>query len=246
MPNRRFTDRQLKLAILRAYSDLPVGQHHHMVNVIGRGVGAARGYVERHLAVEFSPEERARAARLYQHLVAEGLLGSSFHDPSDYLSWCAITDAGRQALQRGLLDDLDHALAKINPVLVEMRDGAWARLRSELPDGPRQAASSAREMVQQTLKDGVTDDEVRAQPWFQDSEAGITRRDRARCLLERSRAPIPEDERELIEGDLASLLATVNSLHAIAHGRRQASTQRVEDLLRAAEMGLRAILLGDE
>ena len=52
-----------------------------------------------------STKTSALAARAFEELKKDGLIRSTMADLVDPENWCEITDAGRQALERGVLDD---------------------------------------------------------------------------------------------------------------------------------------------
>ena len=155
------------------------------------------------------------------------------------------TDAGRNALQRGTLDDLDAALSAINPHLVEIRRGAWAALSSGQPDSLRQAAHSGRELIDQTLKGGASDAEVRAQPGFvpdSSSKSGVTRRMRLKLLMRKYKGSVSESDLRIVEKSCDVVEATDAKLMAHSHARTAPSRDDVKDALNTAEAALRRIL----
>jgi Predicted pPIWI-associating nuclease len=88
-------------------------------------------------------------------LKADGYIQSTFDDLVDPENWVAITESGRQFLKAGLRDAIDLRLAEIREHLIELRAGMWDAAGRKSPDAPRQAASSARELVDQLLKEGA-------------------------------------------------------------------------------------------
>jgi len=175
--------RKLKFAIL-AVMARPGVRSECKQNLIGHH--GCVGSVEGSLGVRFDNESRFAGYGAFDELVSAGLLRPTFTDIHHPEAWVAITDAGRLALTRRALDDLDCALSKISPTLLELRDGASAAATSTSPDAQRQAAHSARELIDQTLKLGAPDATVRGEPGFQpdpSSRDGITRRHRLRTLM---------------------------------------------------------------
>jgi Predicted pPIWI-associating nuclease len=165
----------IKFGILRYLRQS--GQHEHKMNLLGRPNQPGR--VEWLLGVTFEPAQRVLADRSFEELKAAGLIQPTYRDLVNPLEWVEISDAGREALDRNRLNDLDGALAAIDPRLVGVRRGVWAALGSGQPDAVRQAAHSARELVDQTLHELAPIDEVKAQRWFQPdktSQSGVTRR----------------------------------------------------------------------
>lgn len=143
-------------------------------------------------------------------------------------------------------DDLDQALASIKADLVEMRRGAWVALESKRPDSLRQAAHSGRELIDQTLKEGAPDADVRADADFrpdQSSRSGITRRMRLRFMMKRFKGSISETDLAVVEASCDLVEAAGRKLMAHAHGRSAPDSREVKDLLDAAEIALRRLLL---
>ncbi|MEX2692751.1 hypothetical protein [Rhizobium mongolense] len=103
----------------------------------------------------FDIEERAQAYRCARELQDAGLIVAEYHDLTNPEEWRVITDDGREALKRGALDPLDAVLGALSPAFIEMRRGAWRAANSSLPDAQRQAAHSARELVNQPPRFGA-------------------------------------------------------------------------------------------
>src|SRR5258706_14104664 len=135
------TVRSLRLALLGLLEKCGKA---HKTNLIGRASG--QGDLERYLKVRFDLNERQLASVAFEQLKAESLICPTFSDISDPEGWVGITASGRDALTEGDFDELDSALNKISPALVEMREGAWSAVRASSPDSLRQASHSAREL----------------------------------------------------------------------------------------------------
>jgi hypothetical protein len=238
-----FTIRQLKVAILEV---LATSRNGHRYNMLG-GRGDQRGDLERHLSVTFGAPDRQRADWAFGQLLNDGLISPTYADLVDPASWVEITESGRDALRRGVLDSLDEALRKISPHLVEVRDGAWAAIASSRPDAARQAAHSARELIEQTLKEGAPDDTVRSASWFRhdpSSKTGITRRQRLRYLMEKHLGEVSDTD--LTESDAAAglVFASDARLQSLSHARAAVSDlDDVRGTLHVAEAALRRVLI---
>jgi hypothetical protein len=237
-----YTLQDLKLAILKMFAaTLP--RPTHKFNLLGRG--ELRGSLESGLGITFTKDERALAAQAFEQLKTDRLIRSTLSDLVDPENWCEITDTGRQALERGVLDDLDEALSKINPHLVEIRRGAWAALASNQPDSIRQAAHSGRELIDQVLKEGAPDAEITAQSSFQadpTSKSGVTRRMRFKFLMQKYKGSVSNSDMAIVEKSCDLVAAIDDRLKAHAHGRSAPSLNDVKDALTAAESGLRRLL----
>jgi hypothetical protein len=238
-----FTITDLKLGILKCLSGTTSAHAGNKFNLLGRQYQA--GGLEGQLRVTFDPKQRGLANRAFEELKASRLIEPTLSDLVDPENWVAITEAGRVALASGMLDDLDAALSAINPALLELRRGAWAALASTTPDSLRQAAHSAREMINQTLQQGAPDDEVKVQPDFRPdptSKSGVTRRMRLRYIM--NKRPLSSDSDIVIAEKAVDLvLALTDRLSAAAHDRDVPSAADIKDAVATAEMALRRILL---
>jgi Predicted pPIWI-associating nuclease len=189
--------RQLEHEIL---ATLMPGEQKHEMNLLGRP--HQPGQLERFLGRTFSNEERELADRAFEALRARCLISPTFADIADPTSWVKITAAGRRAHESGALDALDRALHTISPTLVEIRAGAWEAVYTNRPDALRQAAHSGRELIDQTLKEGAPDSEVKVKGWYQhdtSSLSGITRRHRLRFIMERYAGTYSENNLRIAE-----------------------------------------------
>lgn len=234
----------LKFAILEA---LASGGHQHKFNLIGKDYHP--GGLESRLGVRFDAAQRHTAVVAFDSLKVAGLIQPSYSDLVDPDSWVEVTDAGRRALERRELDALDVALARVALNLVEVREGAWASVMSGLPDSSRQASHSARELIDQVLKQGAPDADVRGMSGFVEdrtSTNGITRRHRLRYLMGKYRSTASDSELRVAEQACEFVLATDDRLKALAHSRKPVPVSDVRDALQAAEIALRRILLPDD
>ena len=234
----------LKFAILDA---LASGKNHqHKFNLIGKGNNS--GNLESQLGVCFDPDQRHMAVIAFDELQAAGLIRPTYTDQISPEEWVEITEAGRQVLERRELDSLDGALGRIASHLLELRAGAWAAVSSGRPDSLRQAAHSARELIDQTLKIGAPDSEVKGMEGFSfdmTSRSGITRRHRLRFLMSIHRGAVSDSELKVADQACELVLATDERLIAVAHSRSVVSPQDVRDALIAAEIALRRVLLSE-
>jgi Predicted pPIWI-associating nuclease len=237
------TVRFLKLTILEALSS---GQPEHKFNLIGRS--SQPGGVESRLRIQFDPEHQQMAAVAFDELQASDFIRPTYSDLIDPERWVKITDSGQRALQRRTLDILDVALSRIASNLVELREGAWAAIATPRADSLRQAAHSTRELIDQTLKSGATDDVVRSMPGFipdRSSRSGITRRHRLKYLMITNRGTVSDSDLKVAEQACDLALATDEKLKALAHSRASISVDDVKDALMAAEIALRKVLVRD-
>jgi len=230
----------MKLMILDELSK--TSQPVHKFNLIGRtGMG---GPLDWRLARTLSEDERALAVRAFDELRRSDLIRPTFADLVEPENWVTITDAGRRALDRRTLDDLDEALARISPHLLDVREGAWAALSSGTPDALRQSAHSARELIDQAIKEGAPDSEVLAAAQIESSasKGPLTRRDRLTFLMRKHKGAISQSDVGLAAKTIDLILEIDDKLMAVAHGRSAPKASDVEDCLRMAEISLRRIL----
>jgi hypothetical protein len=164
-----------------------------------------------------------------------------------------LTHEGRKMLEQGkpteptaFPDELGLALRKLDPRLVEMRDGASAALLSRRPDSLRQAAHSARELIEQALNYAAPDAEVKAQPDFvpdTTSKTGVTRRMRLRRAMEKRGGCLSDNDLKVADAACALVLAVDDKLQALAHSRPRPREEDVRSALEAAEIALRLTLV---
>ena len=242
MPGLSLQD--LKIHILKAIAAAPhFGLHKY--NLLGRG--SLHGDLERQLGVTFDKNQRALAVQAFDQLRAASLIRPTYSDSSDPENWVEVTESGRTALEKGFFDQLDMALKAISSHLVDIRWGAWSALASAQPDSLRQAAHSGRELIDQVLKLGASDDEVKCEAGFvsdPSSKSGITRRQRLNLLMKRHRGAGSKSDLAIAEEACDLVLAIDQKLMAFAHSRSGPHPDDVRDSLEAAEIALRRILVG--
>jgi hypothetical protein len=237
------SDHEMKLLILRTI-DGSTRHHAHKHILLGRG--EQQGDLERFLDVKFERETRVLADRAFESLKASGLIASTHEDVVAPDMWVELTAAGKLALASGTLDDVDRALMTLSPHLVELRQGAHVAAASTGPDAARQAAHSARELIDQVLRHAATDEQVRAMPWFKPdptASSGITRRHRARAILERTHGRTSETDTDYVDAAIQLILATDRMLMARAHEEGIPDRDRVESLIRQLDGVLQMLLV---
>jgi Predicted pPIWI-associating nuclease len=237
------TRRVLKLAILEILSKDGCRAVNRF-NLIGRSNQS--GALEHYMGVVFDGQGRQLAFLEVGQLERDGLLVPTFQDLVAPNDWLVITERGREALARKSLDSLDEALAIIDPHLLEVRAGAWSALSSAEPDALRQAAHSARELIDQTLKLGASDENVKCQPWYRPeklSQSGITRKHRLKLLVEQRKCDYSENELRIADKACDLVLAVDKRLQAASHAREAPIRADIEDTMLAAEIALRRVLV---
>ncbi|MGO7367643.1 hypothetical protein ACCT04_02245 [Rhizobium ruizarguesonis] len=239
----RFTDYEIMIAFLAIYAR--ADRALHVQNVLGAQYRSAE--LEKELGgIQFTLEERAQGMRCARELQELGLIVPTYSDLTNPEEWRVITEAGRHALNRGTLDDLDRALWELSADFVDMRRGAWRAANSSAPDTLRQAAHSGRELVTQVLHAVSPDEEVRGRSWFHLDPSKpnvVTRKNRYRNAIEtRGRGWSESDLAIALKG--ADLLeAQYAKLSSEAHSRSPVDRQAVLDALTTVDMVLRILLL---
>lgn len=239
----RFTDYDLMMSLLEIYASAP--RHQHIGNILG--APGRPSVLEHHLsAQEFNLEERAQAMRCARELQDWGLIVPTYADLAAPEEWRQITTAGKDALARGALDELDRALAELSADFVTMRRGAWRAARSASDDTARQAAHSGRELITQVLHVLSPDAEVRGQSWFRVDPSKpelVPRKARYRNAIQKRGRGWSESDLDVAAKASDLLEAQYQKLSKSAHQRGDADRQTVVDALNTAEIVLRILLV---
>jgi hypothetical protein len=233
----------LKLEILRTIA----GSGSRAVNKYNLlGKPGVKGELEFALARPLGTAERVLAYGAFRELEKAGLIVPTYSDLVNPEDWVVITDAGQRALKTGVFDRLDEILLSISPHLPNLRRGAWAVLNSGGPHSREQAAHSARELVDQVLKIGAPDEEVKAQTWYHpdsSTSSGITRRMRLRLLADRFASERSDTDLRVSEKACEFLIAVDAKLMALAHARIEPDPEEVRSAIQSAEIALKSVLI---
>jgi hypothetical protein len=216
------TTKGLKRGILQLLS---TERHAHKLNLIGRDF--QRGSLEVHLNREFNPAVRARAAHAFEELRHDGYLVATYRDIVDPENWVAITDLGTEFLSRDLKDTVDFGLEAISPHLVELRQGMWDAVNRTSPDAPRQAANSARELLDQLLRLGAPAD----CPKRKDRFRFLMQRKRAEQAISKGDLEVIDASYALVEAEHKKILGSVHSRTSVRRDEMLASAAAVERIL---------------
>jgi len=204
------------------------GRSVHRDNIIGRPY--QQGTILANDGGPFSDQEMELAYEAFDYLVRCKQLRRSRTDISDPDNWVEITDAGKDALRRGVLDELDAALSSLDPRFLKLRDGMWSALQSDSPHRSSQAAHSGRELIDQILKE---------------HGQGETKRAQIRSIM-RARGNSSSNDVEVVEATINLVMALRNKLLAEAHTRNPNTERDLTDLVRQTECALsRLLLVGD-
>lgn len=221
--------RELKKAILKALRSRKTGdrsQPAHKISLIGRPL--QQGELEHSLGGIFGPEERALADRAFEELKRDGYIWPTYSDLSDPENWVEITDAGQAFLERDLKDQVDIELEAISPHMVELREGMWDAIGRVAPDAPRQAAHSARELIDQLLRTAPPE--------------CTTRKQRFRYLM-RARGKVSQTNLEILEANAELVEVEHQAMLKSAHLPGSPTHKDVMPSVHAAERIL-SLLLG--
>lgn len=234
----RFSDKDFEVAILAILSGhgsgrvVPPGEmtptnpfsnfaKAHKMNMLGRG-GFQSGDIEYRLHVQFTADERAQAARVFDDLKRSGYITPTYDDLVDPENWVTITESGREYLRMGAADYIDTCLAKISPHLVELRKGMWDAVRRTSPDAARHAAHSARELIGQLLKEGAPADLK-------------TRKERFTYLMQQQSGEVSGSDLDIIDASWKLIEAEHSKVTGESHARRPANGAVVRGSVEAAE-----------
>jgi hypothetical protein len=224
------SSKHLKRAILQ---QLSAQSPANKFNLLGRGESLGRGRIEYQLGANLSVDERALAARSSEELRRDGYIQATYTDLADPENWVVITELGKEFLKRDLKDAIDVQLELISPHLVELRDGMKDAVERTSPDAPRQAAHSARELLDQLLREGAPPDRE-------------TRKERFRYLLEANRrGKASKGDLEIIDASWKLVDAEHKKLLSSAHAHRSVRRNEVLASVEAAERILDLIFGGE-
>jgi hypothetical protein len=201
----------------------------HKWNIIGRSFQP--GPLEQRLNTTFTPEDRALASAAFEQLKADGFVQPTFSDIADPENWVTITDLGKQFLKSGLRDAIDIHLAGIGEHLIELRAGMWDASSRTSPDAARQAAHSARELIDQVLKEG-------APPECK------TRKERIRHLIRKHSTADKSfsfSDVEVVDAIAQLVVAEQTKAMGIAHGRGSSTAKDARTIVENTERMLRLL-----
>jgi Predicted pPIWI-associating nuclease len=215
------TPHDIKKAIL----EILAAEKQHRFNIIGQTY--QEGRIERRLQISFDNNDRTTANEAFDELKRDRYLQSTYSDIIDPENWVEITATGREFLERNLKDAIDLRLELIGIQLVELRRGMHDAIQRSSPDASRQAANSARELLDQLLKEGAP-------------KELSTRKERFRHMMGRWRQPSELSQTDLaivdanwkvVEVELSKLLGTVHSREIPSKSEVSASISAVERIL---------------
>ena len=217
--------RELKRAILSLLNKERQGSLHK-TNMLGRPYQP--GALEHALGTTFSVEDRVQADQAFEDLKRNGYIRPTCADTTDPEKWVEITGQGAAFLARDLKDDIDLGLEAIAAHLVELRQGMWDAIERTSPDAPRQAAHSARELIDQVLKSPPPECK--------------TRKDRFRHPVRQRSAIVSSTDIDILEANAELLEAENNAMLKNAHLRGTPERKDVMASVHAVERILSIVL----
>lgn len=144
----------------------------------------------------------------------------------DDIEMVAITPKGADWLDDD--DVINSALQQIGSNLVDMRKGMLVALNNDgNPDNWRQAASSARELLSQTLKEGA--------PGLE------TRKERAKHLMGKNLGKISKTDIKIIDASCELIEAEHEKMSNLTHSRGKDLQESARSSVEAAERVLRLL-----
>lgn len=232
---------EIKIAILeilnsRHYSSSAAGvmgvyyeAKKNKYNLIGRRGSGNRGDVEYRLDTYFSDQDRVLASKAFEELKGDGYIESTLDDLVDPENWVIITELGIEKLKRGFVDEIDECLKTISPHLLEIRQGMWDAVKRNSPDSCRQAAHSARELVDQVLRIVVSDPKIKE------------RKQRSRIVMKKFRGKVSKSDIQIVDAHFKIIDSEHNKLIKLAHSAGAVERSEVQESLESAERILRLL-----
>lgn len=228
---------KLSLEILEYFSkqDRPVLR----ANIIG--LEYQEGNFGRHYNRNLSNEERSMLDLMLTELQGKGLIQPVYRDIISRGEDLEITDKGRRALEKRVLDELDELLLSLesDSDLIAMRYGAYDAVLNKQTDWQRQASSSLVELIDHTLRTISPNNKVVLKDWFsssKDSKAKITRQHRIRYFLEEKSGTRSKATEEVVKKAWELIESCRGKLEGIKH--TSDSQNEVEQLIKLTEDAL--------
>lgn len=202
---------------------------------------SGRGDLERHFNITLTNREKNILALSIGDLQEKGLIEAVFRDVINSGNDLIITDKGRKALEKRVLDELDELLLGLNSDsdLINMRYGAYDAILNKQTDWQRQSAASLVELIDHTLRTIAPNDKVVVQAWYiaeTTSKTGVTRKHRVRYYLEQKIPSRSKSDNEIIEKAWQLIEACRGKLEGIKHASED--KEEVEQLIKLAEDAL--------
>lgn len=230
---------KLSLEILEYFSKQDKDKYILRSNIIG--LEYQEGNFGRHFNRTLSNEERSMLDLTLKELQEKRLIQPVYKDIMSRGEDLLITDKGRRALEKRVLDELDELLLglKSDSDLISMRYGAYDAILDRQTDWQRQAAASLVELIDHTLRTAAPNDEVTAQSWYAadtSSKTGITRKHRVRYFLEQKNPSRSKSDEEIVDKAWQLIESCRGKLEGIKHTSQD--KEEVEQLIKLVEDAL--------
>lgn len=201
------------------------------------------GNFERHFNVTLTGAEKNRLALVLVDLQDRGLIEALFRDTMNAGNDLVITDKGRRALEKRVLDDLDELLRALNSDsdLIAKRYGAYDAVLNKQTDWQSQAANSLAELLDHTLRTIAPTDVVKTQSWYTESKAaGGIRKQKIRYFLEQNNSYRSKSQEDVIDEAWQLIESCRGKLQGIKHANE--NQDDIEQLIKLAEDALMYLL----
>ena len=234
---------KLSLQVLE-YLSVQKGAYVLRQNIISEP-SSGIGNLERHFNITLSPEKKSLLDLVLRELQQRGLIIPVFKDIMNSGNDLIITDKGRRALKKRVLDELDELLLALHSDsdLIVMRYGAYDAILDRQNDWQRQAASSLVELIDHTLRTIAPNDKVTSQDWYspeKNSKSGIIRKHRIRYFLEGKNGTRTKTTEEVVNKAWELIESCRSKLEGIKHVTDDQN--EVEQLIKLVEDALMFLL----
>ena len=194
------------------------------------------GNLERHFNFTLTRKGKNELALVLQDLQEKNLIEAVFKDTQNSGNDLVITDKGRVALDKKVLDSLDEALLKIEPSgsLIEKRYGVYDAVMNKGRDWRSQTANSLVELIDGVLRTIAPKEEIDISNIDKKQKGSIRKAKISFYLSSKSKRKIVNKAFELIE-------SIRDRLQAVKHGGKK-SDIKIEQLIRLTEDSLYFLL----
>jgi len=199
------------------------------------------GNLERHFNITLTSREKNILALALVDLQDKGLIEAVFRDTMNAGNDLVITDKGRRALEKRVLDELDELILTVNADLIAKRYGAYEAVLNKQADWQSQAANSLAELLDHTLRTIAPTDVVKAESWYTESKApGGFRKQRIRYFLEQKTSSRSKSKEDVVDKAWQLIESCRGKLEGIKHANE--NEEDIEQLIKLAEDALSYLL----
>lgn len=198
-----------------------------------------------HYQRTLSNEERSMLDLVLKDLQERRFIQPVYRDIISRGEDLQITDKGKNALEKKVLDELDELLLGLNSDsdLIKMRYGAYDAILDKRTDWQRQAASSLVELLDHTLRTIAPNDKITSKDWYspdKSSKSGVTRKQRIRFFLEEKGGSREKSSEDITNKAWGLIESCRSKLEGIKH--TSDDKDEVERLIKLAEDALSYLL----